>query len=276
MAQTLAMYRFWVIAMARAIYTQEMLKFIAKAYKAKSLDDTVIAFNKKFGLAKTKSQIKAAINNHGIKCGRKPGELNKGKSYYSNEQLQFLRDNYVELSAIKLTEAFNKRFGENKGVEAIRGVLFRHKIQSGRDGQFNSKHEPWNKGLKGWSAGGRSVETRFKKGESTNKRPVGSTRICKQDGYLLVKTAEPNVWRLAHLVLWEKHHGKVPESHRVFFRDNDKSNITIENLMLISKKEAMAMVRLGVQSVSAELKDTAVLLANLNMKEIELRREIGA
>lgn len=97
---------------------------------------------------------------------------------------------------------------------------------------------PWNKGLKGFDAGGRSAETRFKKGErrgaaAHNWVPIGSERVT-EDGYLQRKITDtgysPRDWKSVHIILWEKHHGPVPPDHVVVFENGDKTKIEIDNL----------------------------------------------
>lgn len=52
--------------------------------------------------------------------------------------------------------------------------------------------------------------TRFKKGHvPKNHKPVGYERITR-DGYIEVKTAEPNVFELKHRLVWIEHNGEIP------------------------------------------------------------------
>lgn len=108
--------------------------------------------------------------------------------------------------------------------------------------RFQRGHQSWNAGMKGWKAGGRSEETRFKKGNRPHTwRPIGSERDL--EGYLQVKVTDtgypPRDWRCVHVMLWEKHHGPVPSGHAVVFRDGNRRNIVIDNLELITRGELM-------------------------------------
>lgn len=81
--------------------------------------------------------------------------------------------------------------------------------------------------------------TMFKKGQaSLNKRPVGSERV-NVDGYIEIKVADPNKWRLKNRVIWEQHNGKIPPGHNIQFKDHNPLNCTIENLYIISQAEQM-------------------------------------
>ena len=82
-------------------------------------------------------------------------------------------------------------------------------------------------------------ETMFKKGNSpVNHREVGSARI-NVDGYIEIKVAEPNVWRLKHRIIWEQHNGVIPAGYNVQFKNRNTQDCRIENLYIISKAEQM-------------------------------------
>ena len=82
--------------------------------------------------------------------------------------------------------------------------------------------------------------TMFKKGHTpANHREVGSERINK-DGYIEIKVAEPNRWRLKHRLIWEQHNGIIPEGCNVQFKNHNTQDCRIENLYLISRAEQIA------------------------------------
>ena len=82
-------------------------------------------------------------------------------------------------------------------------------------------------------------ETMFKKGNSpVNHREVGSERI-NVDGYIEIKVAEPNRWRLKHRIIWEQVNGEIPKGYNVQFKNHNTQDCRIENLYIISKAEQM-------------------------------------
>lgn len=116
--------------------------------------------------------------------------------------------------------------------------------------RFQPGAVPWNKGTN-FKAGGRSADTRFKKGEMSgaaqhNYLPIGSLRISK-DGYLERKvTDNPALmparrWTAVHRLIWEAAHGPVPAKHVVRFRQGQFTNVlellTIDRLECISRAE---------------------------------------
>jgi len=139
--------------------------------------------------------------------------------------------------------------------------------------RFSKGHVPANKGLRrpGWSPG-RMKETQFKPGvlNGVAKRrfkPVGSTRLV--DGYLYRKiSAVPGPWtvnwKLESILVWERAHGPVPAGHALVFRNHDRTDVRLENLDLITRRELMA--RNTVQNFPKPLALAVQLLGALNRK----------
>jgi hypothetical protein len=109
--------------------------------------------------------------------------------------------------------------------------------------QFKKGQVSWNKGNKGWQAGGRSKETQFKKGQKPHTwNPVGHERITR-DGILERKVNDTGVTRAdyvpVHRIVWLESGREIPPGHIVIFKDGNRKNITIGNLECISKRENM-------------------------------------
>jgi hypothetical protein len=110
--------------------------------------------------------------------------------------------------------------------------------------RFTKGLVPFNKGLRrpGY-APGRMAQTQFKKGQHPHTwMPIGSTRYSKE-GYLQRKIQDtgypPADWKGVHLILWEEANGAIPPGHAVCFKDRDRTNIVIENLELITRRDLM-------------------------------------
>lgn len=108
----------------------------------------------------------------------------------------------------------------------------------GKAFRFQKGQVPPNKGVKGVVYQG-CVATQFKPGQrSANYKPVGSTRICSKDGYVLIKMAEGLFqWKLLHRIVWERMNGPIPKGFLVSFIDRNPLNWKITNLTLITKKQ---------------------------------------
>ena len=107
--------------------------------------------------------------------------------------------------------------------------------------RFQKGHVPDNKGKKvSPETYAKLHPTMFKKGHRPiNHREVGSERI-NVDGYIEVKVAEPNRWKVKHRVIWEQHNGAIPRGFNVQFKNHNPLDCRIENLYLISRSEQMA------------------------------------
>lgn len=110
---------------------------------------------------------------------------------------------------------------------------------------FPKGHVPANKGMKGYDPGGRSHETRFKKGSRPQTwKPVGSLRI-NADGYLDRKITDtgypPDDWKAVHRLVWIEANGPIPAGHLIRFlpgrRTTDVENITLDAIECITLAE---------------------------------------
>ena len=158
---------------------------------------------------------------------------------------------------ISLSCAYSKAkmLGLKKSSAYLAGDLS-GRIQRGRTdprmaaGQFKKGGTSWNKGNKGWQAGGRSPETRFKKGfRPHNEKPIGSYRVVK--GKAGWKTLEPKVsevpgpnnlrWTPVARLVWESVHGQIQDGHLVVFKPGMATviphELTVDRLECISKEE---------------------------------------
>jgi len=87
-----------------------------------------------------------------------------------------------------------------------------------------------------------SPKTEFKKGQAArNKLPLGSVtvRTNRKTGVsrAWVKVAEPNVWRLRAIVVWESIQGKLPKGKLVHHKDRNPLNDDIDNLAAMTRGE---------------------------------------
>lgn len=139
------------------------------------------------------------------------------------------------LMGLKKSPEYLRKVGEESSKVAI---------AAGAKTQFKPGHRTWNTGKKGWTAGGRSGETRFKPGSKPQTWvPIG-TEVTDRDGYTKRKVADdaaPGMsrlnWKFVHVLVWEEANGPVPPGHIVVFKDRNKSNLALDNLECISRAE---------------------------------------
>lgn len=172
---------------------------------------------------------------------------------------------------IKTSRVYQKaaRMGLKKTPEFLSGPNSgRTDGQRGGKNRFKPGHQTWNKGIN-FNPGGRSAETRFKKGMKPHTwQPIGTERFSK-DGYLQRKVADTGEklkdWVYVHIFLWQEHHKKdLPKGHAIVFKDGDKTNIVIENLECLSRAELMK--RNSVHNLPKELAELVQLRGALNRR----------
>lgn len=130
-------------------------------------------------------------------------------------------------------------------------------------GRIKKGSEPWNKGMKGFQAGGRSSETQFKLGDrpSNTWRPIGAERTSK-DGVLFRKVADTGIkkadWKAVHVIVWEAENGPLPDGQIVVFKDRNRENLTPDNLIALTRAENMR--RNSIDRYPPEYRSTALTL----------------
>jgi hypothetical protein len=261
-------------------YTEAMKAFLKTGFLTLDYQLLTQAFNAEFGLDKTPGQINSALKNYGYRSG--PEKVRPCRATYSNEQLAWLREHYPLMPVSQLTPAFNAAFATDKTPVQIYGCVKRNKIKSGHPGHFQKGNRPWNAGLKGWQAPGKSHETRFKKGASPkNLNPIGHEYVGKDDGYVYIKTDQTNPYtgargwyRQKQLVTWEQHQGPVPKGHCVLIKDGNKRNCSdINNLMLVTRRQLAQLNKTGLIAAPAELKEAAVATVELTSQLRRIERQ---
>jgi hypothetical protein len=266
-------------------YNKDHLLYLEIAYQIMNLADLTVAFNAKFRLKKTAGQIRAALKNHRIYCGRAPKDRlvdrYKGR-LFTPEQVGFLRENYKGRSVSETRDLFNRTFETDMTCHQIKSAVHNRGITSGLTGHFPVGHTPWNAGTKGQGLTGAN-KTSFKPGNvPPNRKPLGSERICSKDDYVLIKVPEKNPytgfpvrWKHKHVVVWEKKNGPVPDGHVVILIDGDPENTEPDNLMLVTRAELLTLNRLGYKDAPAELKPSILALAKLKTAAFQRDSDTG-
>ena len=198
--------------------------------------------------------------------GRPLGVKNKGPRHiWSDEEKQYLAEITPGRGYKEIQSMMSCKFGFDYTHHQIKGAITRNKLNTGRTGRFEKGHATWNKGTKGLT---KANVTSFKKGQKPhNYKPLGSERITK-DGYCEIKVSDTGRrWRPKHVLIYEKHHGKVPKGSAVIFLDGDKRNFDIDNLYLVTRSQLAMLNKNSLIQKDAELTKTAINVVDL-MKKI--------
>ena len=198
--------------------------------------------------------------------GRPLGVENKGPRHiWSDEEKQYLAEITPGRGYKEIQSMMSCKFGFDYTHHQIKGAITRNKLNTGRTGRFEKGRATWNKGTKGLT---KANVTSFKKGQKPhNYKPLGSERITK-DGYCEIKVNDTGRrWRPKHVLIYEKHHGKVPKGSAVIFLDGDKRNFDIDNLYLVTRSQLAMLNKNSLIQKDAELTKTAINVVDL-MKKI--------
>lgn len=156
-------------------------------------------------------------------------------------------------------------------LDNLQLVDLRHHSEKSINARFKKGVKVWNAGLKGWQAGGNSTKTQFKKGSiPPNLREEGS-EIVRKDGYTYIKhNGKP---QLKHRVLYQEHHKVTLETHEyVSFKDGNKQNFAIDNLVLKSRADMMS--KNTIHQYPQELKEVILVLGKVK-KTIKKKSKDG-
>lgn len=156
----------------------------------------------------------------------------------------------------------DKQLGEMFGrpATAVEAARMRHGLVKSKD-QWNWQkgNQPWNKGIK-YNAGGKSIDTRFKKGQAPPNafRNIGDVfTIVDGQGkpYQFIKLKHNRQYPYGRYV-WEQHHGQdLLKSEVIRFKDGNPANCSIENILKVSRSENVRM-NSNREKASEEMKKT--------------------
>lgn len=175
---------------------------------------------------------------------------------YTPEQIAFLTEHVQGTLFVELTKKFNTRFHTNKSIQNIKSVCWYHGLHNGI--VFHRGKPPPNP---------------FPKGGRLGKcfcYPVGYE---KEDasGFISVKVADPDCWKLKHHLVWERHNGPLPKGSRVIFADGNKKNFAPDNLIQLTYAEYMRLLARKLLSEDAETNKTAALIAKVATRAAQLQ-----
>ena len=195
--------------------------------------------------------------------------IKKAPRRYTKEELDYIRKIAPGRHYHEIVEMFNKKFDFQINTKKLKETLKNHRISTGLTGRFEKGHVPYNKGKKFPGTGNKAA---FKKGNiPVNKMKVGEDAISS-DGYVKTKIADPNVWEFKHKLIWSEMYGSIPENHCIIFLDGNKLNLSIDNLLLVSKAELLQMNRRKLISKDPELTKTGLNVVRVMNKVYKIKK----
>ncbi len=158
---------------------------------------------------------------------------------WTEEKIEFIRKIYPYYENKEISKMVKNKFGFDVSARNLINAKTIYKMPDKaipNSGRLQKGVVPWNKGKRMSDETKKKLKnTFFKKGQTINNRPIGSTRLGN-DGYLVIKIEEPNKWQLYQRYAYEKAHGeKLATKDAIIFADGDKTNFGIDNLIKVSK-----------------------------------------
>jgi len=145
------------------------------------------------------------------------------KKTYSQEVLDFIKENCKTMLDAELSEAVNRRFNLNTSKKKIKMIRGRYKIITGRGKPF----------------------------------PTFTEITDHNTGYVKIKNAAGK-WVCKHRFLYEQAHGKIPEEYSVIFLDGNINNFNLDNLMLVTRGEKGSLSKIGLRFNNPDLTKTGI------------------
>lgn len=254
-------------------YPDEVAKFIQENAKGISASDLTERLNNKFGTEYEVNQIRAYKKNHKIRSGVSGGVPKGTSKTYPPKVRKFIEDHIQGRELHELVESINDKFDTEYTYSQIRAYCKNNGLKNGVNTRIKPGNIPPNKGKKGIRTPG-SEKGWFKKGgKPHNTVPIGTEVVRPSNGYVWVKIKEPNIWRMKHLVEWEKVHGKLPSGKMLLFLDGNKENTDLSNLKMVDRAINIIMNNKGFRTVSAEYTEVGVNVAKLMNTVSKKRRK---
>lgn len=199
----------------------------------------------------------------------------KGITQFQKEQIlaRYENESSISIAAslnihISKVNYWGPKLGLKKSAQQIESTRWKSDQESGIRYRFKKGHIPYNKGKKMPEHLREKVKpTMFKKGNKPhNTKPVGTINIRPDTNgtpYQYIKIADSN-WKLLGRYIWEQHNGTIPPGHRIHHKDGNVLNCEIENLEMLSPKQAID--RNTIMRFPPELRETIKLNKKLIRK----------
>lgn len=254
-------------------YPPEVHAFIRDNVKGRTARELAEMTNAALGTNFTHKTMKSYKANHGLNSETLRG-LPKGSysAVFPKEVSEYIFQHYEGIGPKQMTQMVNDEFGCEYRHSQVSAFYKNRHLNSGLTGRYEKGNVPANKGKKGICYPG-SEKGHFRKGNKpVNTMPIG-TVVKKTDGYYWEKIGPGKLeWKQLHILLWERAGRQIPEGHLLIFKDGNKENCTLENLMLISRAENGVMNKFGLRFSSAEHTETGHLIARIKIEQAKRKR----
>ena len=250
-------------------YPKGLLEYVTKNYKNMTLQELTNAINTQYGTHLTKKAVSSMKKRYGLKGAPRQQVYSKT---FPEEVCRFIEKHHKGTGHQAMADLLKREMGLKYSKEQIKTFYHNHGLNSGITGHFEKGKPSHNKGVPmSPEVYEKAKATMFKKGQRPhNAVPVG-TVVLATIGYYKVKVAEPDVWEFCHVKAWEEHYGKVPEGSMVSFKDGNREDWSIENLMLVTRQENSYMNH-GLRFEQRELTEAGLNIAKVKVAARNARK----
>lgn len=267
-------------------YPQEVHDFVKKYAPMLRDEELSEACNAELGTSFTARSMKAFRGNHKYHNRQKQWsseEYWKYQKKWPQGMYEFIRDNSWGVSSKDMAEMVNEKFGTNFTPSRMKVFRAKYKIKSGVTGWFRKGRAPGNKGVKleDYVKDPEKLaairRTQFRKGNKpVNELQIGDV-VVNSDGYKLVKVSMEgglwDRWAFLHRKVWEDHNGPIPEGMMVTFKDSNRLNCDIDNLVLITRGENAVLTRKHYRFEDPDLTMAALATVRLEQAVAKKKKE---
>ena len=257
-------------------YPLHIQKLILDNYKERTVNELAAMCNATDpGREYTGLRIRSWLRNRKL-TARPTAPSESSLNIMTLEQQEYFRTHSAGKTSPEFAKELNEHFDLNLTPGQVASYRQNHKLPGGVDTRFKKgvvNHVQTEEEKKKFLEGGK--KTRFKKGNRPQTTvPVG-TEVLRKDGYLWIKVADPNKWRLKGELIWERANGQAfPRGMCLKYVDNDRTNLSPENLIVMNREENLILANHGWQSRDAELGAAEKNIARLICKTRSKRREL--
>lgn len=227
----------------KIVWTKDEIKYIKDHFHSSTNVQLAKALNKKLTVLRAK-------------C-RELGLLHMQLEYWTEEQVQCLRELYQTIGDSQLAALFQERWPKNKGwtnkhIEKKRKYL-KLKRTTGeefliRTGRFNASDY---------------------KDFDGKQFPEGKKRLWFRNGKYRWVIKIGKSFTPYHRYKWEKLHGPIPSDKKLLFKDGDTTNCRMSNLVLLSRSDLAKVVS---RKIHAQVSDSYV--AGILSRDQELKKHL--
>lgn len=247
---------------AKRVYPKEFHDFIMATTHLRMCEVAALASMMFEDGCYTRHAIKMYCQNNGIKrtgdssCRSKQGGV-----------IDYIKNHCEGIGIAETTKKVNEFYGYQKvTTSTVRAIRKNHDIPSGYDAKYKIGQVSHNKGKKmDPETYERMKHSFFKKGEvPANYLSVGSV-VINTEGYLMIKIKDYGTtrerWKYVQRAIYEKYIGEIPEGYLVSFKDGNKLNFSLDNLICINQKENAVLK--NYRGKDPEIMDAAVAMVKL-------------